>query len=174
MKRTICFLTLCLSLATAGNLLDFAGEVRVRTTTTLNSKTIKAGDAWDGSLAADVVRDGNVVLRRGTPVEGTVAEAQSKATAGQGRLVLKLVSINGQIVKSDAYERTAEVTHKPASKTMTGWAVTGALVGGLLHGGKGAAIGAGAGAGVGAMRSAAAERHDAVIPAETVLNFQLR
>jgi len=45
------------------------------------------------------------------------------------------------------------VTRKSPAKTMTGWAVTGTLVGGLLHGGKGAAVGAAAAFGPGPLNA---------------------
>ncbi len=140
-----------------------AEDITIRTTNALSSKTAKVGDTWVGTVA-----------NTGAPAGGIIEEVFTKSSAPQASLGLKLVSIDGQPVNATPYRVEGEVTHRRASRTVTGWALTGALVGGVLHGGKGAAVGAGAGAGVGAARAASPIKSEAVIPAESLLNFHLR
>jgi hypothetical protein len=54
-----------------------------------------------------------------------------------------------------------------------GGAALGGIIGGLAGGGKGAAIGLAAGGGAGAGGSAFTANKDIVLPAESVISFQL-
>jgi hypothetical protein len=172
-KQILAVLTFTLA-SFAASAPDLAGlDIRVRSNVTLHSKTARSGQTWDGSLANDIVKDGVTLYRRGTAVEGIVVSAVSAKAADTARLELKLTAVNGEKLSASTEPVEGTVTKKRASRTMTGWALTGALVGGILYGGKGAAAGAAAGAGVGAVRAQAKDKSEALIPAETVLTFRV-
>ncbi len=149
--------------------------VRVRLGQTVSSATARAGDAWEGTLAANVVAGGKVLARRGAAVRGKVAEA-----APSGRLqtpaVLKLrvTSIAGTPVRSTLVVRRGQSHKRRNTAAIGGGAAAGAIIGAIAGGGKGAAIGAGAGAAAGTAGAAATGKQDISIPVESVLAFTIR
>lgn len=170
--------TLCLALSLAATTLyavnpsQFSGSVLVRTSNAITTKNQRTGDSWVGSVAQDVSKDGAVVVRKGTPVTGTIEN--TKSSQGAPLLRLQLSHIGADPVLSAPYEAEAAPGERKLGRKMTGWALTGALVGGILHGGKGAAVGAAAGAGVGGLRGLSRESGEAVIAPETLLRFEVR
>ncbi|MBC7928093.1 MAG: hypothetical protein H7039_20810 [Bryobacteraceae bacterium] len=157
------------TLSTAG----YAGPVTVRTITALHSGKTTAGSPWEGSITSDVVQDGQMVYRQGTPVQGVVEKVLRKQDGPRAQMSLRIVSIDRQPVHATTYQVDGDVESRKASRTVTGWAISGALVGGILHGTTGAAAGAAAGAGVGAARASGKIRHDAVVPSESLITFEI-
>jgi hypothetical protein len=149
--------------------------VRVRLGQTVSSATARNGEAWEGTLAADVAVNGKVVAKRGAPVRGRIAEAKSSGRLSDpGVLKLQLTSIDGTRVQSGSVVRRGE-SHKGRNvKAIGGTAAAGAIIGALAGGGKGAAIGAGAGAAAGTAGAAATGNKDVRLPAESVLTFTIR
>jgi hypothetical protein len=151
-----------------GTLLD------VRVQSRLSSETAKVEDRFEATTVADLTRDGKVVVPAGSVLRGVVA-AVDKATRGdrKGSLTLTFdrITVNGK-----AYDIKSTVTHKVEASArgevgkIGGGAAVGAIVGGLLGGGKGVALGAIIGGGG---MAAATPGTDVEVPAGTVLRIRL-
>jgi hypothetical protein len=153
--------------------------LKVRTVTTLSTKSHENGDAFDASLAAPLVVDGATVAPQGANVRGVVVEADKGGRAkGRAHLAVRLTELQtatGGWVDIDTLTVVRQAPGskgKDAAKIGIGSGV-GAAIGAIAGGGKGAAIGAGAGAGAGTGTVLATRGKQAVIPGETVLTFQL-
>jgi hypothetical protein len=147
----------------------------VRISNELSSGHNHAGDGWEGVLTHDVVSNGKVLAKAGSPVKGKVTLADSSGRLkAPGRLSIRLTSVNGTPVTTGAVARQGKSHTKSNVTKIGGGAAAGALIGGLAGGGKGAAIGTLAGAGAGTGVAAATGKQEAVIPAETTLTFTAR
>jgi len=84
-------------------------KVVVRLGSELNSATAKVGESWNGTLAKDIVVNGNVIAKTGDEITGKVTQARSAAKLhAPGQLLLQLTSINRQKVRSNAYNVKAK------------------------------------------------------------------
>jgi hypothetical protein len=153
--------------------------VSVRVGQTISSKNAKSGDPWVGTLAADLAIDGNVIAKRGAPIQGIVVSAkESGRISGVADLQLQLTGIT--IDEKMQPVVTASVGQEGAGHAkrngvlVGGGAALGAIIGAAAGGGKGAAIGAGAGAATGAGGAAATGKKDVAFPVETVLTFTVK
>ncbi len=154
-------------------------KLRVRTTSTLSTKSNAAGETFVGTLE-DAVMDGErVVFPAGSTVTGRITFADEggrvKGVASIGVELSQLETPDGDVVpvNTSVVVRQAKKTHtKDAQKIGIG-AGAGALIGVIAGGGKGAAKGAGVGAGAGTGAVLATRGDPAVISAETVLSFEL-
>lgn len=144
----------------------------------LSTETVKAGDAWEGSLATDVVVNGTTVWKAGTAVGGVVAQSvpAGRLASGNGGLGIKLTTVGGADVTTGTYLVVGDKRGERNAKIIGGAAALGALVGVLSdkknkgdHALGGAAIGAAAGT------AAAAATADTVIkmPAAKPVTFEL-
>jgi hypothetical protein len=150
-------------------------QVAVSISQAISASKNNAGDSFSGVLAQPIESSGGAVFfRRGTRVEGTVTAAKGRGRfKGAGDLAVALVSIGGQRVSTNIVERTQSGKGKRTAGIIGGGTGLGAIIGGLAGGGKGALIGGLAGAGAGTAGAAYTGNKDVVIPAETVLTFQL-
>src|SRR5436305_3257587 len=99
-------LLLCTALLANAATIPAGTKVTVRMGSELSSGTAKTGDTWKGTLAKDVVVDGNTVAKTGDEVTGKVTSAKSSGRLhAPGQLSLRLISINGDAVHSTAYFR---------------------------------------------------------------------
>lgn len=117
---------------------------------TLASNTSKVEDPVKGSLAKAVTVSGTTALPAGTPLSGSVVEAnESGRVKGRASLAFRFdrLVIGGEPMRI----QTASVRREAAADTKSDvkkggiGAGVGAIVGGVVGGGKGAAIGAVAG-----------------------------
>ncbi len=157
-----------------------AGQrLRVRTTSALSTKSNNAGETFVGTLQ-DAVMDGErVALPAGSTVTGRVTFSDPggrvKGVAKIGVELSRITAPNGEAIplNTGVVVRQAKQTHtKDAQKIGIG-AGAGAVIGAVAGGGGGAAKGAGVGAGMGTGAVLATRGDAAVIPAESVLTFQL-
>ncbi len=151
-------------------------KVEARLGQTISSATAKAGDHWEGTLAADLMADGKAVARRGDPVRGIVADAKpSGRLSAPGVLKLRLTSVRidgvDTPVRTNIRSRQGGSHKTRDTEAIGGGAAAGAIIGAIAGGGKGAAIGAGAGAAAGTAGAAATGKKDVTYPAETVVTF---
>ena len=149
--------------------------VTVRTSSTLKSGTNHSGQSWQGSLAKDLVVNGNqTVAHAGDPVTGIISYAKDSGRLhAPGILTLKLTSNNGVHVTSSSRSFKGK-SHTTSNATkIGGGAGAGALIGALAGGGKGALIGAGAGAAAGTGVAMATGKQQVTVPAETLLSFRI-
>jgi len=153
--------------------------LKVRTTSTLSTKSIETGQAFEATLEEPVMAGGREVLPKGAAVTGRIVEADPGGRVeGRAMIAVALASIQAGderiAISTNTLSRQARAsTKKDATKIGIGAGI-GAAVGAIAGGGKGAAIGAAAGGGAGTASVLATRGEAAVIPAETVLTFQLR
>ena len=171
-KSVVLALTLASFLAATAATIPAGSHATVRLGTSLSSATATAGQSWHGTLTHDIVVHGKRVAKAGDPVHGKVTYVNRSGRLHKpGALSLRLTSINGETVYSSRVSREGKSHTKSNVTKIGGGAAAGALIGGLVGGGKGAAIGAGAGAAGGTGVAAATGKQEAVIPAESALSF---
>ncbi len=152
--------------------------IPIRITETLDSATTQQGDLFTGTVAADVIIDGLVVIRQGTPVSGRVSAVQEAAHyKGSSLLTIELTSISRRgerlTVTTDPYSVKGKGRGANTAEKVGGGAAVGAILGGIIGGGKGAAIGAAAGGGVGAGANTITRGEQVQIPSESLVRFNL-
>src|SRR5258708_13392280 len=102
-------LLLCSALLLNAAAVPAGTVVTVRSGSELSSGTARTGQTWEGSLAKDVVVNGQTVARAGDRVTGKVTNAKSSGRLhAPGLLTLRLTAINGQPVSTSAYARRAK------------------------------------------------------------------
>jgi hypothetical protein len=152
--------------------------IPIRITQTLDSATTQQGETFTGTVAADIVSDGMVVIRTGTPVTGRVVAVQEAAHyKGSSLLTVELTSINRRgekvTVNTEPYSVQGKGRGANTAEKVGGGAAVGAILGGILGGGKGAAVGAAAGGGLGAGANTITRGQQVQIPSETLIRFNL-
>jgi hypothetical protein len=153
--------------------------LEVRVDQALSTERNREGDKFRATLEVPVAIEGREVLPRGARVAGHVTTSRPSGRL-EGRAVIGItldsVDRNGQAVpiSTSLDTKTSEAHKKRNIELIGGGAAAGALIGGLLGGGKGAAIGAGAGAAAGTGGAAATGEKNIEIPAETVFTFRLK
>jgi hypothetical protein len=152
--------------------------IPIRITQTLDSATTQQGELFTGTVATDIITDGIVVIRQGTPVSGRVSAVQEAAHyKGSSLLTVELTSINRRGEKlpitTEPYSVQGKGRGANTAEKVGGGAAVGAILGGILGGGKGAAIGAAAGGGVGAGANTVTRGQQVQIPSESLIRFKL-
>ena len=151
-------------------------RISIRNGSTLDSGKVAVGQQWQGSLANDIVVNGKTVAKSGSTVHGKVTYVKPSGRLHEpGQITVRLTSV--ETSSGTAKVATTAVSRKGASHTKSnatkigGGAAAGAVLGGILGGGKGALIGAGAGGAAGTGVAAATGKKEAVIPSEAMLSF---
>lgn len=144
----------------------------------LSSEDNNSGDGFDATVSAPVAVGGKTIIPQGARVRGVVVVAQSSGRLKTpGRLELTLTSIEVDGTRYDIDTSDASRTGKSHTKHnvifIGGGTAAGAIIGGIVGGGKGAAIGGAIGAGGGTAAAAATGKMDVRLPAETRLLFPL-
>ena len=165
-----------LALVAAAQTIPAGTALTVRVGSEISSGTAKVGDRFDGTLARSLVVSGKTLARAGAPVKGKVTSAKSSGRLhAPGELAIRLTSVqvNGRMVpiSTHSYFAKGKGHTKSNATKIGGGAAAGALIGGLVGGGKGAGIGALAGGGAGTGVAAATGKEEAVVPAEAALTF---
>jgi len=144
--------------------------------TAVSSATAKVEDTVDAEIAEAVVRDGVTIIPAGSNVRGIVTAAQeSGKVKGRASLSLRFdrVVVGGESYPIDArFSRVAESTKKSDAKKIGIPAVGGAVIGGIVGGGKGAAIGAAVGGGAGTAVVMSTSGHEISLPKGTTISVQ--
>lgn len=151
----------------------------VRLIDSVNSEKNKEGDTFRASLDSPIVIQGKTVIPKDADAEAKLVSAKSAGHfKGTSAIVLLLTKIK---VEGKTYElQTGEFSRKGASRgkrsaaVIGGGTAAGAAIGAIAGGGKGAAIGAAAGAGTGAGIQALTKGQQIKLPAETLLEFELK
>ena len=97
----------------------------------LSTDKDQAGDAWEGTLASDVVQDGRLVWSAGSRARGVVTQsaAAGRLSDGKGALGIKLTEIAGEGIDADTHMVVATARGERNAKFIGGGAALGALVG---------------------------------------------
>jgi hypothetical protein len=149
-------------------------KVAVRLNSAISSETAHTGDTWEGTLAKDIVVNGQTLAKSGDTVKGKVTYAKASGRLKTpGQVTIRLTSVNGVTVKSSAVGAKGKSHTKSNATKIGGGAAAGALIGALAGGGKGAAIGAGVGAGAGTGVAYATGKQDVTLSAETLRTFTI-
>jgi len=165
-----------LTLLAAAQTIPAGTKITVRTGSELSSGKATAGEAFDATLAKDLVVNGTTLAKAGAPVRGKVTLAKSSGrlhAPGQLSVRLTSVAVNGKMVpvSTGSYHIEGKSHKKGNIEKIGGGAAAGAIIGAIAGGGKGAAIGTVAGAGAGTGVAMATGKEEAVIPAERSLTF---
>ncbi len=178
-RRSMKVLAVILGLALLASAQIPAGTVvPVRVSSEISSATAKPGDTFQATLAKDLVVDGKVVAKKGTPVSGKVTAAKpSGRLHAPGQLTLRLTSISlgdqNVALNTTAVRQQGKSHTRSNAEKIGGGAVAGAVIGAIAGGGKGAAIGTMAGGAAGTGVAAYTGKQEAVVPAEALLTFKV-
>jgi hypothetical protein len=160
-------------------MLDAGTALTVRTTTTISTKSHKAGDTFAASLEEPLVEGTFVVAPKGATVVGKVVDSDPGGrVSGVASMTVSLDSMetaDGQTIGLDTNSIRIEAqstVKKDATKVGIATGI-GAAIGAIAGGGKGAGIGAATGAGAGTGVVLATRGDAAEIASESVLDFQL-
>ncbi len=153
--------------------------IPVRLSEPLDTKSAQPNQTFHATLAADLVRDGVIVLPRDTPVLGQVVGVHDATHfRGAAMLALQLTSIDFRgrslSVMTNTFSREGKKRGGNTAKKVGGGAVLGAIIGAIAGGGKGAALGSMAGAGAGAGVNAVTRGEQVSLPPETMIHFVLQ
>jgi hypothetical protein len=153
--------------------------IRVRLDQELSSQTSQPGDTFQATVADDVMARGQVIIPKEARADGTVVDAKSLGRfKGGAMLAVRLDRVHTRWgsypVETGSIQKAEAGKGKRSAGFIGGGAGLGALIGGLAGGGKGAAIGALAGGGAGTAGTAFTGNKQIVLPAETLLTFQLQ
>ena len=120
-------------------------KVMVKLTSTISTKSHKAGSHFTAVLETALAENGVIVVPAGTKVYGIVVEAVGGRRIGNQKLVIQFtdLSINDQLVPVAIDPVGAEGGRGGAAKTVGAGALIGAAAGGSSGAAKGAAVGAG-------------------------------
>jgi hypothetical protein len=144
----------------------------------ISTKTAKVGQRLTGNLTNDIVIDGKVVARAGTPVQGSITQviSGSKTIGGKPTLGLTFDSMTfegGDMPIAAKITQIADKSDKAGDTAkIAGGAVAGGVIGHQIDSDKGKVIGAliGAAAGTAAAKKTGKE---VVLPAGTVVGMTL-
>ena len=160
-------------------MLDAGTALTVRTTTTISTKSHKAGDTFAASLEEPLVEGTFVIAPKGATVVGKVVDSDPGGrVSGVASMTVSLDSMetaDGQTIGLDTNPIRIEAqstVKKDATKVGIATGI-GAAIGAIAGGGKGAGIGAATGAGAGTGVVLATRGDAAEIASESVLDFQL-
>jgi hypothetical protein len=150
----------------------------VRTSEPLDSKRVKPGDYFQGTVAQNIYVGNVLAIPRGAQVTGRIADVKKPGELkGGASIALQLTSLslggNSYALASDVYDTSSPGKGGYTAANTVGGTALGAAIGAIAGGGPGAAIGAVAGAGVGLGASAATPGPRSVVPPEALLTFHL-
>jgi hypothetical protein len=150
----------------------------IRTSEPLDSKKVKPGDYFQGTVAQSVYVGNVVAIPRGAQVTGRVVDVKKPGELkGGASIALQLTTLNlggnSYALATDIYNTNSPGKGGYTAGNAVGGAALGAVIGAIAGGGPGAAIGAVAGTGVGLGASAATPGPRSVLPPEALVTFHL-
>ena len=153
--------------------------VTVRLIDPVDTEKHKEGDTFRASLDSPIVIEDKTVIPKNADVEARLISAKSAGHfTGSSEIVLVLtkITVNGKNyeVQTGEFSKQGASRGKRSTAVIGGGAAVGAVIGAIAGGGKGAAIGAAAGAGTGTGVQALTKSQQIKLPAETLLEFQLK
>jgi len=155
-------------------------ELPIVLDTSVGSKTSRVEQAVRAHLSRAITIDGRSVLPEGSTVNGVVTDATpSGKVKGRAHLAVRFDSVTPRgsderyRIETASVGRTAPATKKKDAVKIGAPAAGGAIIGGIIGGGKGAAIGAAAGGGAGTAVVLTTSGKEVSLPAGSVLRLRL-
>jgi hypothetical protein len=150
----------------------------IRTSEPLDSKKVKPGEYFQGTVAQSVYFGNVLAIPRGAQVTGRIVDVKKPGELkGGASITLQLINLNlggnSYALATDVFDTSSPGKGGYTAANTVGATALGAAIGAIAGGGPGAAIGAVAGAGVGLGASAATQGPRSVVPPESVLTFHL-
>ncbi len=150
----------------------------IRTSEPLDSKKVKPGEYFQGTVAQSVYVGNVLAIPRGAQVTGRVVDVKKPGELkGGASIALQLTTLNlggnSYSLATDVFDTSSPGKGGYTAGNTVGATALGAAIGAIAGGGPGAAIGAVAGAGIGLGASAATPGPRSVVPPESVLTFHL-
>jgi hypothetical protein len=150
----------------------------IRTSEPLDSKKVKPGEYFQGTVAQSVYLGNVLAIPRGAQVTGRIVDVKKPGELkGGASITLQLINLNlggnSYALATDVFDTSSPGKGGYTAANTVGATALGAAIGAIAGGGPGAAIGAVAGAGVGLGASAATPSPRSVVPPESVLTFHL-
>jgi hypothetical protein len=150
----------------------------IRTSEPLDSKRVKPGEFFQGTVAQSVYVGNVLAIPRGATVTGRVVDVKKPGELkGGASMALQLTALslggNSYSLATDTFNTNSPGKGGYTAGNTVGAAALGAAIGAIAGGGPGAAIGAVAGTGVGLGASAATPGPRSVVPPESLITFHL-
>jgi hypothetical protein len=150
----------------------------IRTSEPLDSKRVKPGEFFQGTVAQSVYVGNVLAIPRGAMVTGRVVDVKKPGELkGGASIALQLTALslggNSYSLATDIFDTSSPGKGGYTAGNTVGAAALGAAIGAIAGGGPGAAIGAVAGTGVGLGASAATPGPRSVVPPESLISFHL-
>ena len=152
--------------------------ISIRTSEPLDSKRVKPGDFFQGTVAQSVYVGNVLAIPRGAMVTGRVVDVKKPGELkGGANIALQLTALslggNSYSLATDTFDTSSPGKGGYTAGNTVGAAALGAAIGAIAGGGPGAAIGAVAGTGVGLGASAATPGPRSIVPPESLIAFHL-
>jgi len=150
--------------------------ILVQMVDTLDTSHTQTGQIFSATLATNLLANGTVVARKGTPVYGQVIESASAGrTTGKSQLKIQLTQIviggNPVPLVTNTFDSEGKGSGRRSARRLFGGAGLGAAFGAIAGD---AAMGAAIGAAVGAAGAVVQKGDQVQIPSETLLQFVLQ
>jgi type IV secretory pathway VirB10-like protein len=159
--------------------LPASSVIGLQVETALSSERARLEDRVDARVTRDVLVNGRVAIPAGSRVFGSVTLVdRGGKVKGAARLGIRfhtLVLADGSEValNTEPFYRDGESPAGDSAKKIGGATAVGAILGGILGGGKGAVIGGATGAAGGTAAAMAGDRNAAVVAAGSIVTVHL-
>jgi type IV secretory pathway VirB10-like protein len=159
--------------------LPASSVIGLQVETALSSERAQVEDRVDARVTRDVLVNGRVAIPAGSRVFGSVTLVdRGGKVKGAARLGIRfhtLVLADGSEValNTEPFYRDGESPAGDSAKKIGGATAVGAILGGILGGGKGAVIGGATGAAGGTAAAMAGDRNAAVVAAGSIVTVHL-
>ena len=162
-------------------LLPAGTQLVILTNEAIDSKTASSNQLFSGQVDQDVIDNSNeLIVPKGSPAQLIIRTVSSGGVAGSSEITLDIqsITVNGRrynVTTTNLRQkgRNGLGANKRTAEMVGGGAVIGTIIGAIVGHGKGAAIGAAVGAAGGAGAQVLTKGKQVMIPAETVLKFNL-
>jgi hypothetical protein len=159
--------------------LPTSSVIGLQVETSLSSERARVEDRVEARVTRDVVSNGHVAIPAGSRVLGSVIlvdhGGKLKDRARLGIRFHTLVLADGAEVQlnTEPFYRDGESPAGDSAKKIGGAAAVGAIIGGIIGGGKGAVIGGSTGAGAGTAATMAGDRNPATLASGSIVTVRL-
>jgi hypothetical protein len=162
-------------------LLPAGTQLVILTNEAIDSKAAASNQLFSGQVDQDVIDSSNeLIVPKGSPAQLIIRNVSSGGVAGTSEITLDIqsITVNGRrynVTTTDLKQkgRSGLGANTRTAEMVGGGAVIGTIIGAIVGHGKGAAIGAAVGAAGGAGAQVLTKGKQVMIPAETILKFNL-